>query len=64
MEEGSGADEGWLRLECDTVLGWDLRLLQILESGEMTVDQRSIVDTPPGINPHGFSGNVCGNPLR
>lgn len=40
MEEGSGADEGWLRLECDAALG--LRLLQILDAGEMTVDQPSI----------------------
>ena len=39
MEEGSGADEGWLRLECDALLG--LRLLQILDAGEMTVDQPS-----------------------
>ena len=44
MEEGSGADEGWLRLECDAVLG--LRLLQILDAGEMTVDQRSIGQRP------------------
>jgi len=42
--EGSGADEGWLRLECDAVLG--LRLLQILDAGEMTVDQRSIGQRP------------------
>jgi hypothetical protein len=54
MEEGSGADEGWLRLECDAVLG--LRLLQILDAGETTVDQRSIADTPRGLKPHGFSG--------
>ena len=44
MEEGSGADEGWLRLECDALLG--LRLLQILAAGEMTVDQRSIGQRP------------------
>ena len=44
VEEGSGADEGWLRLECDALLG--LRLLQILAAGEMTVDQRSIGQRP------------------
>jgi len=44
MEKGSGADEGWLRLECDAVLGF--RLLQILDAGEMTIDQRSIGQRP------------------
>lgn len=40
MEQQRGADEVWLRLECDTALR--LRLLQVLDRGEMTVDQRRI----------------------
>ena len=55
MEAGSGADEGWLRLECDAGLG--LRLLQILDAGEMTVDQRSI-----GQRPEMFGGLQFGGP--
>src|SRR5690242_5008577 len=44
VKEGGRADEGWLGLERDAALG--LRLLQLLDAGEMAVDQRRVGERP------------------
>lgn len=49
MEEGGRADEGWVRLERNAVLG--LRIFEVLDAGEMAVDEWRI-----GQGPQMFSG--------
>jgi hypothetical protein len=44
VEEGSRADERWLGLERHTALG--LRFLQVLDGGEMAVDQWRVGERP------------------